>query len=215
MNTTDALYDAVENLVKVKGRHHTEQAYQRLVKAFDAAKDDAKPAEQEKAIPANSPHPLGVRGSMFARDFGAESSQQAPSTAAPCAQCSGINGHHDERCNRGKSVADVLRNLCCAIRMSKIRVDGRSLECEFADYLLDAEDALSKSLTASVADALRPFLAEGQKVIWREAFRWHDDDGVLSNHYEMMSVPQLAEDFGYIVIEDCGCAAIVTKGAAK
>lgn len=35
-----ALYDAVANLVKVKGRHHTEQAYRQLVAAFDAARDD-------------------------------------------------------------------------------------------------------------------------------------------------------------------------------
>jgi hypothetical protein len=30
------LSDAVANLIKVKGRHHTEQAYQRLVDAYDA-----------------------------------------------------------------------------------------------------------------------------------------------------------------------------------
>lgn len=31
-----ALSDAVANLIKVKGRYHTEQAYQRLVEAHDA-----------------------------------------------------------------------------------------------------------------------------------------------------------------------------------
>lgn len=75
--------------------------------------------------------------------------------------------------------------------------------------------ARCKSLPAAVADALRPYLAEGQKVIWREPFRWHDDGGVLSNHYEMMSATQLAEDFGYAVIEDCGCAAIIAALAHK
>jgi hypothetical protein len=54
-----------------------------------------------------------------------------------------------------------------------------------------------KSLNASVADLLRPFLKPGQKVIWREPFRWFDDNGVLSNHYDSMSVWALAEDFGY------------------
>jgi hypothetical protein len=34
---TDELCEAVANLIKVKGRYHTEQAYQRLVKAYDAA----------------------------------------------------------------------------------------------------------------------------------------------------------------------------------
>lgn len=54
-----------------------------------------------------------------------------------------------------------------------------------------------KSLNALIADQLRPFLKPGEKVIWREAFRWHDDDGVLSNHYDSMSVSNLADDFGY------------------
>lgn len=54
-----------------------------------------------------------------------------------------------------------------------------------------------KSLNASVADLLRPFLKPGQKVIWREPFRWFDDNGVLSNHYDGMSVANLAYDFGY------------------
>lgn len=31
------LYDAVKNLIKVKGRHHTENAYQRVVAAFEKA----------------------------------------------------------------------------------------------------------------------------------------------------------------------------------
>ena len=54
-----------------------------------------------------------------------------------------------------------------------------------------------KSLNAQVADLLRPFLKPGQKVIWREPFRWFDDNGVLSNHYDSMSVPQIAGEFGY------------------
>jgi hypothetical protein len=54
-----------------------------------------------------------------------------------------------------------------------------------------------KSLNAMAADLLRPYLKPGQKVIWREAFRWHDDNGVLSNHYDGMELPALAEDFGY------------------
>ena len=54
-----------------------------------------------------------------------------------------------------------------------------------------------KSLNARMADLLRPFLKPGQKVIWREPFRWFDDNGVMSNHYDGMSVASLAEDFGY------------------
>ncbi|MDQ0022953.1 hypothetical protein J2X90_000739 [Variovorax paradoxus] len=54
-----------------------------------------------------------------------------------------------------------------------------------------------KSLNARMADLLRPFLKPGQKVIWREPFRWFDDNGVMSNHYDGMSIARLAEDFGY------------------
>jgi hypothetical protein len=77
-----------------------------------------------------------------------------------------------------------------------------------------AAPVVRKSLSASVADALRPFLSPGQKVIWREPFRWFDDDGVLSNHYDGMSVAALAADFGYEVHEDCECAAIISKRVA-
>jgi hypothetical protein len=59
-----------------------------------------------------------------------------------------------------------------------------------------------KSLNAQVADLLRPFLKPGQKVIWREPFRWRDDNGVLSNHYDGMGLAQLCEDFGYEVDYD-------------
>jgi hypothetical protein len=35
-----ALYDAVKNFIRVKGRHNTEVAYRRLVSAFEVARDD-------------------------------------------------------------------------------------------------------------------------------------------------------------------------------
>lgn len=46
-------------------------------------------------------------------------------------------------------------------------------------------------------------------MIWRDAFRWKDDAGVLSNHYEQASVASLVAEFGYTVILDAGCAAII------
>lgn len=72
-----------------------------------------------------------------------------------------------------------------------------------------------KSLSASVADALRPFLQPGQKVIWRQPFRWFDDGGVMSNHYDGMSLQSLAAEFGYEVIHDCECAGIIAIDAAR
>lgn len=56
-----------------------------------------------------------------------------------------------------------------------------------------------KSLNAMAADLLRPYLKPGQKVIWREAFRWHDDNGVLPNHQDGKEVHHLCDEFGYTV----------------
>lgn len=45
--------------------------------------------------------------------------------------------------------------------------------------------------------------SDGEFVIYRDAFRWKEydptygPDPVLSNHYDSMSLEQLAEDFGY------------------
>ena len=36
MSDTPTLLEAVANLIKVKGRHHSEKAYQRLVAAYNA-----------------------------------------------------------------------------------------------------------------------------------------------------------------------------------
>lgn len=68
-----------------------------------------------------------------------------------------------------------------------------------------------KSLAANVADALRPYLSIGQKVIWREPFRWFDDYGAMPNHYDGMSLDSLAAEFNYEVIHDCGCAGVIRK----
>jgi hypothetical protein len=75
--------------------------------------------------------------------------------------------------------------------------------------------SVGKSLTASVADSLRRFLSDGQKVIWREPFRWHDDNGVLSNHYDGMSLAVMADAFDYDVIVNCECAAIIQRRQAE
>lgn len=66
-----------------------------------------------------------------------------------------------------------------------------------------------KSVSEELADALRPFVAHNQKVIWRMPFRWVDDNGVLSNHYDGMGVDRLAEDFNYEIVFDAKDAAIV------
>lgn len=58
-------------------------------------------------------------------------------------------------------------------------------------------------------EQLQEEVQPGQKVIWRNAFRWMDDSGAISNHYEMFTASQLANAFGYEVVKDVGYAAII------
>lgn len=62
-----------------------------------------------------------------------------------------------------------------------------------------------------VRGAARLLKRDGDMVIYRDAFRWHDDkDGsVLSNHYEMFEVGSLARNFNYEVIHDFRHVAVV------
>ena len=68
-----------------------------------------------------------------------------------------------------------------------------------------------KGLYRPIAEHLQQFCKEDEFVIYRDAFRWKRyhknyfwsevtcewEDEVLSNHFEGMSLEQLAEDFGY------------------
>ena len=64
-----------------------------------------------------------------------------------------------------------------------------------------------------VREAARLLAEPGQKVIYRDAFRWHDDadELVMSNHYESMSLDCLARDFNYEVIHDFHHVAVVRR----
>ena len=65
----------------------------------------------------------------------------------------------------------------------------------------------------ALKDALRPNLREGEMLIWRDAFRWKNDDGVLPNHYEMFDLHQLCDDFGYELVHDFNHVAVVRSNA--
>ena len=65
----------------------------------------------------------------------------------------------------------------------------------------------------ALKDALREHLKDGDMLIWRDAFRWKNDDGVLSNHYECMSLSALCDDFGYEVVHDFQHVAVVRSSA--
>ena len=59
---------------------------------------------------------------------------------------------------------------------------------------------------------LRTLVEPGEMLIYRDAFRWKDDEGrVLPNHYEMNPIEYLAEEFGYEIIRNFRHVAIVRK----
>lgn len=62
-----------------------------------------------------------------------------------------------------------------------------------------------------VREAARLLAEPGQRVIYRDAFRWKDDatDAVLPNHYESFSLRGLAAEFGFEVIHDFNHVAVV------
>lgn len=62
-----------------------------------------------------------------------------------------------------------------------------------------------------VRQAARLLAQPGDRVIYRDAFRWKDDatDHVLSNHYEMFSIKGLAAEFEFEVLHDFHHVAVV------
>lgn len=62
-----------------------------------------------------------------------------------------------------------------------------------------------------VREAARMLRRDGEKVIYRDAFRWKDDsdDRVLCNHYEMFCLESIANDFGYEIVHDFNHVAVI------
>jgi hypothetical protein len=58
---------------------------------------------------------------------------------------------------------------------------------------------------------LRKQCSAGEWVIWREAFRWKDHNGVMSNQYEMFGLDTVAENINAEVVWDFRHAAIVRR----
>jgi len=64
-------------------------------------------------------------------------------------------------------------------------------------------------INSKVAKALQEFCCGEEFVLYRGAFRWFNmDDEVMSNHYEGMSVEQIAEDFEYEIVYNAKHVAI-------
>lgn len=68
-----------------------------------------------------------------------------------------------------------------------------------------------------VRQAARLLKGPGDRVIYRDAFRWKDDadDSVLPNHYEMFDLPELAVDFKFEVVHNFNHVAVVSPCSSK
>jgi hypothetical protein len=66
----------------------------------------------------------------------------------------------------------------------------------------------------ALVDSLRPFLAEGEKLVWRAPFRWMDDEGVRANHFEMFEIASIAADLGFEVVHNFHHVAVIRERAA-
>lgn len=64
---------------------------------------------------------------------------------------------------------------------------------------------------ALVREAAALIAEPGQRVIYRDAFRWkdHATNHVLPNHYESKCLDSLADEFGYDIVHDFGHVAVV------
>ncbi len=62
-----------------------------------------------------------------------------------------------------------------------------------------------------IIQELEKILKQDEKIIWRDAFRWHDKDGVLSNHYESASIKSLCEEFDYKLIYNFNHVAVIKE----
>ena len=61
----------------------------------------------------------------------------------------------------------------------------------------------------ALIEELKKILREGEKVVWRDCFRWHDENGVLSSHYEGHSIQYLCEEFNYELIHNFNHVAVI------
>jgi hypothetical protein len=66
-----------------------------------------------------------------------------------------------------------------------------------------------------VREAARLIAKPGERVIYRDAFRWKRDetDAVMPNHYEMFSLAGLAADNGYEIVHDFNHVAVIRDSA--
>lgn len=67
----------------------------------------------------------------------------------------------------------------------------------------------NEPLMQAVKAAIEPHLEGDEMLIWRGAFRWRNENGMLPNHYECQDARYLCETFGYELVHDFNHVAIV------
>ncbi len=68
----------------------------------------------------------------------------------------------------------------------------------------------NRQMINDICHALYSHIPSDCRIIYRDAFRWKKLNGeVLSNHYEMFDIKQLAEDFNYEIVHDFNHIAVI------
>jgi hypothetical protein len=67
----------------------------------------------------------------------------------------------------------------------------------------------NRALISDIAKALARHCRPGERVIWRQPFRWFDSNGVLSNAYECYSLSTVCFERRWTVVHDFHHVAVV------
>lgn len=73
----------------------------------------------------------------------------------------------------------------------------------------------NEGLMADIVAVLVRYRGPGERVIWRQPFRWHDANGVLSNCYESHSLREVCNYRRWAVVHEFFHAAIVRDMTAE
>lgn len=64
-------------------------------------------------------------------------------------------------------------------------------------------------LMEGIKQAIRPWVKEGETLIWRDAWRWKNDNGVLPNCYECYSIEEVCGERGFVLVHYFHHVAVV------
>ena len=79
---------------------------------------------------------------------------------------------------------------------------------ESASEMLTYEN---EEMMERVKDAVRPCMKEDETLVWRDAFRWKDENGIMNNCYDSQDIDYICETFGYELVHNFHHVAVINK----